>query len=773
MAQPTPSRRRAYLREWLALAFLLLMLVGLASQRASLERLDHLAQDLGSRLFTPPASPEIVIVAIDDVSLAAIGRWPWRRALHAELLERLTRQHPRAIGMDILLGEADGDYPADDAVLAQAIARSGRVVLPVARRGLATIETADLPLPLFARAAAQIGHVQMQVDNDGIARAFHEQEGPAAAPWPDFGTALRCAAGLAHASCRGNASAVQGAWERGVSRRRITFARGDPPFATYAYLDVLTGKVAPDAFTGKYVLIGATATGLGDLYATPAAVGTQRLPGVLLLAHALNTELQGLRITPAPAGLNMALNLTLVAAALLGLWLLGPLGGLVSCALLALLALALTLAAPLAWGMVLAPAAALAGIFTAYPLWSWRRLSFATRFLRRELLALHADGITPATPAAPRWRIGRMEQRILDVEAATQQLRNLHHLIADSLEHLPSPTFICDDTGRITLATKTADVFERDGQALRHQWLPQVLSELTRIDTGQALLPDWPPTPLMPQEGRDANGHHWLMLASNFAQRSQRHWLVTLVELTGLREAQAQRDQALRFISHDLRGPASSILTLLQMQRALPDPLAPAELHARIERHAENVLAMARGFTHLATAQTRELHREALDLGALLQDATQRAWASAQQRQVTLHIATAPENAPCEGDRELLARAIDNLLANAIKFTATASTVRCSVRAANGLWRLDVQDAGPGIAQEQQKAVFEPFKRLPGSGAARAEGFGLGLAFVNEVMHRHGGRAEVASDGTHGSTFTLVLPMRLAATSGAGQRSSA
>lgn len=769
MTQPAPSRRRAYLREWLALAFILLILVGLASRHASLERLDHLAQDLGSRLFTPPASPEIVIVAIDDASLAAIGRWPWRRALHAELLERITRQHPRAIGMDILLGEADGDYPADDAVLAQAIARAGRVVLPVARRGPAAIETADLPLPPFARAAAQIGHVQMQVDNDGIARAFHEQEGPAAAPWPDFGTALRCAAGLAHASCRGHASAAQGPWER-TDRRQITFARGDPPFATYAYLDVLIGKVAPDAFTGKYVLIGATATGLGDLYATPAAVGAQRLPGVLLLAHALNTELQGLHITPAPADLNTALNLALVATALLGLWLLGPLGGLVSCALLALLALALALAAPLAWGTVLAPAAALAGIFTAYPLWSWRRLSFATHFLRRELLALHADGITPATPTAPYWQIGRMEQRILDVEAATRQLRNLHHLIADSLEHLPSPTFICDDTGRITLATKTADVFERDGQTLRHQWLPQALSDLTCIDTGQALLPAWPPTPFTPREGRDANGHHWLMLASSFAQRSRRHWLVTLVDLTGLREAQAQRDQALRFISHDLRGPASAILTLLEMQRALPDPLPPTELHARIERHAENVLAMARGFTHLATAQTRELHREALDLVLLLQDATQRAWASAQGRQVSLNIDTAPEQAPCEGDRELLTRAIDNLLANAIKFTAPASTVHCGVRAANGLWRLDVRDAGPGIAPDQQKAVFEPFKRLPGSGEARAEGFGLGLTFVSEVMHRHGGRAEVASDGTHGSTFTLVLPMHAPA---AGQRSSA
>lgn len=755
---PTARRSQPYLREWLVLALAVLTLVGLASSHASLQRLDHLVQDLGSRLLTRPASPDIVLVAIDDRSIAAIGRWPWRRALHAELLNRITPQHPRAIGVDILLGEADADYPADDILLARAMERSTRVVLPVARRGQMGMDTADLPLPLFREAARQIGHVQMHVDSDGITRGYFELEGPDSAPWPTFATALRCAGGEVDARCRGHAAAADGPWLRRVPRQ-LVFARGTPAFPTYSYVDVLTGRAAGDAFAGKYVLIGATATGLGDLYAAPTASGSERIAGVQLLAHALNTELAGVRITAAPASVNAGFNLAMVSAALLGLWFLGPLGSLLAGAMLGLLTLALALLGPTATGMQLAPAAALVGIIAAYPLWSWRRLSFAAHFLQRELTALRADGVaTPTPPDRPGLGAGRMEQRIQAVESATGQLRALHRFIADTLEHLPSPTFVCGDDGYITLATKAAGVFASDGQALPHRSLTEVLGALVHPDNGHPLVPSWPPTSSdqhAPQEGRDAGGRRWLMLTSTFAQATQRYWLITLVDLTDMRQAQEQRDRALRFISHDIRSPASSILTLLEMQ-ALPDPLPEQELHARIARHAQAALTMARDFTQLASAQSQQLHRAPLDLAVLLQDAMQQAWASARRREVRLGITSIPPQAPCEGDRELLARAMANVLGNAIKFTAPGTQVNCTLSAAQGRWCLSVTDAGPGIAPELQSLVFEPFRRLRHPGPA--EGFGLGLAFVHEVMRRHGGSVHVESDGAHGSTFVLLLP---------------
>ena len=101
--QPAPARGRGLRRDWLLLAAGLLSLVFWLSGDGQLERINGLVQDTASWLHRPKASQDIVIVAIDDASIDAIGRWPWRRALHAGLLERISQAPPRAIGLDVQL----------------------------------------------------------------------------------------------------------------------------------------------------------------------------------------------------------------------------------------------------------------------------------------------------------------------------------------------------------------------------------------------------------------------------------------------------------------------------------------------------------------------------------------------------------------------------------------------------------------------------------------------------------------------------------------------
>lgn len=125
--------------------------------------LNHLVQDLGLRSLARPPHPDIVVIAVDDRSITSIGRWPWRRALHAQLVDVVSAQNPKAIGLDILFSEPDLDYPLDDALLAQTLARSQRVVLPVLQRNQAGLmeATSELPLDVFADAAAALGHVHV------------------------------------------------------------------------------------------------------------------------------------------------------------------------------------------------------------------------------------------------------------------------------------------------------------------------------------------------------------------------------------------------------------------------------------------------------------------------------------------------------------------------------------------------------------------------------------------------------------------------------------
>ena len=110
-------------------------------------------QDLSLRLHQPPASPDVVLVLVEERSLASIGRWPWRRALHAHVIQHISAGQPQSIGLDFLLAEPDLDHPEDDLVLAESMAHSGSVVLPVVR-GLDE-HSATLPLPVFRKASVK------------------------------------------------------------------------------------------------------------------------------------------------------------------------------------------------------------------------------------------------------------------------------------------------------------------------------------------------------------------------------------------------------------------------------------------------------------------------------------------------------------------------------------------------------------------------------------------------------------------------------------------
>ncbi|BEP93037.1 CHASE2 domain-containing protein [Acidovorax sp. A79] len=773
----TAGRTRGQQRrlEWSLLSIALLGLVAWLSTADSLSRVNHLVQDAGLRLISRPAHPDIVIVAIDDPSIAAIGRWPWRRALHAELIARVSAQQPRAIGMDVLFNEEDLDYPGDDVLLADAMQRSGRVVLPVLRRGHGpAADTADLPWPAFADAAARLGHVHVVPDNDGVVRSLYLQEGPAAAAWPHFSMALQCVADPALAHCAApragpaNAEparmAAPGPWQR-ADRTLIAYAGGPGHFTTYSYIAVLRGQVPADAFRGKYVLVGAAAAGLGDMFATPMSQQSRLMPGVEVVAQVLDGRLSGVRIQPAAPALNTLFNLAPVAGALLALLLVGPFIALLTSAGLGVATLLLSVALPWWVGLQFAPAAALTGLVLAYPLWSWRRLSAAAHFLRLEMERLQRDGLSMRLQPRTGDSGDFLEKRINAVERASRQLRDLHHFVSESLQQLPSPTIVCDPQGRILLTNVAArrHVGGDPLVPLQGQSVVDLLQDLVQTGTGQPLITqDKLLNQCMPEqsEGSDAQGRSLLVQCRPFTDLAKAGWLMTLVDLTEMRRAQLQRDQAMNFISHDIRTPNASILTLLEMQRAYPGRMPGDELMLRIERYARASLGMAENFVKLASAETQEYRMAPLDLVAALAETVDDIWALARDRGVEVTIAAAPETAPAVGDRAMLCRALANVLHNAVKFSPEEGVVQCSIVQRGRHWVVSVRDEGPGIAPELQGQLFAPFRRLHDRSHPTIGGVGLGLALVHTVIQRHGGTLEVDSDAGRGAEFRLVLPLR-------------
>ena len=355
-----------------------------------LYRWDLLFYDWNLAAWSRAPADDIVIVAIDEQSLRERGRWPWSRRTHAELIRQLSAAGAKAIALDIVFAEPDATDPAADAELAAALADNGRVVLPVLneqnRLGGQLLET--LPIPVLAAAAAGLGHIDVELDPDSIARGVYLQAGLGSPYWPTLALALLALESTHPAATRrlpGQRAVATSppspyAWRRDY-RILIPFAGPPGHFRQISYSEVLRGGVAPTAFRDKYVLVGATAIGMADALPTPVSGLAQPMSGVEFNANVLDALRQGLTIRPLPPGWSLLLTgiLVLFPLALYAVcpprWAL-PLAG---------LALLLTLASSFVllqgahrW---FPPAAALLAQALSYPLWSGRRLQQAIRLL--------------------------------------------------------------------------------------------------------------------------------------------------------------------------------------------------------------------------------------------------------------------------------------------------------------------------------------------------------------------------------------------------------
>jgi CHASE2 domain-containing sensor protein len=364
--------------------------------------LDGLIYDTQMRLWPHPVPEDVIIVAIDDRSLAELGRWPWPRSHHARLIETLSAAGARTIGLDIIFAEPDHRRPEEDAALARALTQSARVILPVvperARTGGPLKET--LPIPILRAAAAGLGHTDLELDRDGVFRSVYLMAGLGAPRWPQFALAMLQQAEPGrwqdlpgdHNLRLGLAS--PGSWLRD-HRVLVPFAGPPGTFQHVSYADVLAGRHPPNAFRDRFVLVGAAAAGLGDALPTPVSGFSRAMPGVEIMANIFDALRLHRTIQPLALPWRLLLTGLLVWLALaldhrLGTrWSLPATSGLV---LLTLVLSAVLLRTLQTW---FPPSAALLTLGISYPLWSWRRLQGTLRSLaeQKERIQVTLDAI--------------------------------------------------------------------------------------------------------------------------------------------------------------------------------------------------------------------------------------------------------------------------------------------------------------------------------------------------------------------------------------------
>ena len=229
-----------------------------------------------------------------------------------------------------------------------------------------------------------------------------------------------------------------------------------------------------------------------------------------------------------------------------------------------------------------------------------------------------------------------------------------------------------------------------------------------------------------------------------------------------LRQAIDQREETLRFLSHDMRSPQNAILALTQMQRHGKTPLSQTELLGRVDKCAIRTLGLVDGFVRLARAESMALQFNEIDLADLLQSVCDERWPMARGRGMAIAVQAPSDQAYVSADGDMLGRALGNLIDNAIHYSPDGTHVLCRLYRQNEAWVVAIQDQGRGMTAEQQAAgLFEPFRRFDVDAPGNPEGSGLGLAFVQAVALRHGGRIEVQSEPGHGSVFRFIFSDRL------------
>lgn len=595
-------RSRAGLVEWVALFLLALGFATVLLTSRIAEPLDAVVYD--SIVRATPSTPDdrILIVAIDDASLRATGRWPWRRDVHAALIDRLTAAGARAIAYDVLFV----DPAAGDDALGAATRRAPRLALPLlveapGDNGAAFRETR----PVVASVAT--GHVLVRTDRDGVFRNLAPVERIGTRSWQHLAVATAKLAGVTP----------------DFRRTLIPFAGPPGSYSTVSASAVRSGEVPPELLRDRIVLVGATAAGLGDRFATPVGSEADLMAGIEVQANAVDALLNGRMRALASTAVALAFAAVALAVLWAGFLFASPRMN-IAIAILLLGAIVGVAAVMLTQAdLWVRPAAVLITLVVMFPLWGWRRLAAASRFLD---------------------------------------------------------------------------------------------AELARLDN-----------PDMPTAGGDRIARQMALLSA------------ARVRIERLRD---QREQTLAFLSHDLRGPAAAILGIV-----------PGD--GRVAGHARRLLRLADQFVHGLRAEDAPLIRDQISLSALLDEATDQCWEAAQRVGGRVEVSCADTLPEIVADHALMARAVVNLVDNALSHGGERPVVHVRGWVRDGQAIVTVADAGAGLTHEKTETLFAAYQ----AGATRrSAGTGLGLALVATFARRHEGEVRCISRVGVGSLFELSIP---------------
>ena len=791
---PTGRSNQKHLqrKHWLLLNVLLLAVVGLLSLTYPVEELSRRTEDLYFRLRgSQGTSPHVVLILIDDASLERYGRWPWKRSLLAQVVRAASAEHPKVLGLDILLSETEDE--ANDRELAKALKDAGNTVL-VAKisnspQGRLWVE----PLPLFAQNALAIGHAQAALGPDSICRSVPVRELSLEGPrWAFALEVARVASGnvleddgrelrigqrkIPTVDMYSNAmvAGVESESPRFLPidyRGQITPGETSPPFFAVSVVDLLNGK-AGGQLQGKAVLIGFGSAEIGDRIPTPVS-DRLPMPGVEIHANLIDAILAGRSLSPLNEWLDL---LVLCAFSFSSTWVVlrWPVWrGLVALAALLTVGLAASYFA-FAWMHILVGLGPfLCVALLAAPLAQLQNLVLVdrglTQGLRQLQIALKTASPTKknSLPAALRAETqpadGDLHWKVSLLRQLQAELSSLYAFDETLLEAMQEGLAVFSADGRVIFRNPQWQSFcEKQGwdATAGLDIFAAALHEPAWRDLRKSL-----PAPQVWLDSEVYLGEGlWRLRAVRLKRTSPSDAsdliMVVVTDQTARLERDRARAEALGFVTHELRTPLVSIQGFAEYLLRYSKERASSEAAATIFQESGRLVAMINTYLDVLRleAGARPMRKETFQVGESVKQVARVIQPIAQASAIKVRTEIAADLPALQGDAHLIEGALLNLASNAIKYSARGSEVKLRAEVEGDAVVLEVWNPGPAIPPAELVRLFEPFYRR-NEQEETTRGWGLGLAFVKRIAEQHGGKAEAWSESGSGTSFRVHLPV--------------
>jgi two-component system, OmpR family, sensor kinase len=225
-------------------------------------------------------------------------------------------------------------------------------------------------------------------------------------------------------------------------------------------------------------------------------------------------------------------------------------------------------------------------------------------------------------------------------------------------------------------------------------------------------------------------------------------------------EGTQDRRRFLMRLDHELKNPLTAIRAGLANIELTGADASSVEAVASVTAQADRIARLVGDLRKLAELETQTIEAAPVDLPGLLREVAEAVGEipAAAQRSIRVNVPQAPWPLPLlEGDRDLLFIALQNLVGNAVKFTAPGDTVEVRASEDGDAVLVEVADTGAGIPADEIGQVWQELAR--GRYARSLPGTGIGLALVRVIVTRHGGQVAIRSRDSQGTVVSLRLPV--------------